>query len=200
MQNRQRNEHAKLWIFRKIGMVATCSTTDGNGSCHGLAPSFFEEMTRCRRQKHRRQWPGNHIGPSKFGKYHVYLPILRLFMSMRSRLMLRGWRQRQFPLTCTVEEMTRYRRQIHRRRWPGSMTRIDWNSAITQIYAYKIKQDLSKNISLLQGRRHYVAIAHVFFPSNVTCNGYCSHLISRRPCPPPTKREMHTLKSFLFYL
>ena len=32
--------------------VATCSTTDSNGSYHGLTPSFFEEMTRCRRQKH----------------------------------------------------------------------------------------------------------------------------------------------------
>ena len=32
-------------------MVATCSTTDGNGSYHGLPPQFFEEMTRCRRQK-----------------------------------------------------------------------------------------------------------------------------------------------------
>ena len=27
--------------------VATCSTTDGNGSCHAFAPSFFEEMKRC---------------------------------------------------------------------------------------------------------------------------------------------------------
>ena len=24
-----------------------CSVADGNGSCHGLAPSFFKEMTRC---------------------------------------------------------------------------------------------------------------------------------------------------------
>ena len=26
--------------------VATCSTTDGNGSYHGLVPSFFKGMTR----------------------------------------------------------------------------------------------------------------------------------------------------------
>ena len=31
-------------------MVAICFMTDGNGSYHRLAPSFFEEMTRCRRQ------------------------------------------------------------------------------------------------------------------------------------------------------
>ena len=39
--------------------VATCSTTDGNGNYHGLAPSFFEEMTRCRRKKHCWQRPDN---------------------------------------------------------------------------------------------------------------------------------------------
>ena len=58
--------------------VATCSMTDGNGSYHGLALSFFEEMTRCRRQKHCRQRPDNPSGTSKFRKYHVYLPHLRL--------------------------------------------------------------------------------------------------------------------------
>ena len=44
-QDIQRNERAKLWIFRtncEMETVATCSTTDGNGSYHGLAPSFFE--------------------------------------------------------------------------------------------------------------------------------------------------------------
>ena len=30
--------------------VATCSTTNGNGSCHGLEPSFFDDITRRRRQ------------------------------------------------------------------------------------------------------------------------------------------------------
>ena len=28
-----------------------CSTADGNSSCHAPAPSYFEEMTRCRHQK-----------------------------------------------------------------------------------------------------------------------------------------------------
>ena len=28
--------------------VATCTTTDGNGSCHGLKPLFFDDMTGCR--------------------------------------------------------------------------------------------------------------------------------------------------------
>ena len=47
-QNRRRKERAKLWIFREMETVATCSTT--NGSCHGLALSFFNDMTRRRRQ------------------------------------------------------------------------------------------------------------------------------------------------------
>ena len=82
--------------------VATCSTTDGNGSYHGLASSFFEEMTRFRRQKHCRQRPDNPNGPSKFRKYCGYLPLLRLFTSVRSRLLFRGLRQQQLLCTRTV--------------------------------------------------------------------------------------------------
>ena len=90
MQDRRRNERAKLWISREMETVATCSTTDRNGSYHRLVPSFFEEMTRCRRQKHCRRRPYNPNDPSKFRKYRVYLPLLRLFTSARSRLLLRG--------------------------------------------------------------------------------------------------------------
>ena len=67
-QDRRWNERVKLWIFRKMETVATCSMTDGNGSYHGLAPSFFEEMTRCRRQNHCQRWPGNSNCPSEFRK------------------------------------------------------------------------------------------------------------------------------------
>ena len=104
-RERRRNECAKLWFFPRnceMEMVATCSTTDGNGSYHGLAPSFFEDMTRCRRQKHCWRRPDNPNGPLKFHKYHVYLPLLRLFTSARSRPLFRGWRQRQLPRTRTV--------------------------------------------------------------------------------------------------
>ena len=80
--------------------VATCFTTDGNDSYHGLAPSFFEEMTRCRRQKHCRRRPDNPNSPSKIRKYRVNLSLLHLFTSARSRLLFRGWRQ--LPRTRTV--------------------------------------------------------------------------------------------------
>ena len=49
-----------------------CSTADGNGSYHELAPLFFKEMTRCRRQKHHWRWPGNPNGRWKYGKYRIY--------------------------------------------------------------------------------------------------------------------------------
>ena len=79
-----------------------CSTADGNGSCHGLAPSFLEDITCCQRQKPHQRWPGNPNGRSKFRKYHVYLPILHLFTSTRSRLLRHGWRQQQLPRTRAV--------------------------------------------------------------------------------------------------
>ena len=55
-----------------------CSTADGNGSCHGFTPYFFEEMTRCRHQKHRQRWPSNPNSLLNFRKYRAYLMILRL--------------------------------------------------------------------------------------------------------------------------
>ena len=97
-----------------------CSMADGNYSCHGCVPSFFEEMTHCRRQKHHRRWPGNPNGRSKFRKYRVYLPILHLlvFTSTRSRLLLGGWRQSSCHglAPSFFKEMTRCRCQKHRQR------------------------------------------------------------------------------------
>ena len=123
-----------------------CTVAEGNGSLHGLAPSFFEEMTRCWRQKHRR-WPGNHNGRSKFQKYCIYLPILPLFTSTRSSLMLRGWRQRQFPWTHAIV----FRRDDTLLTWKTSpaMIRQPWwsieipqisriPSDFTSVYVYEI--------------------------------------------------------------
>ena len=66
------------------------------------------------------------------------------------------------------------------------MTRIDRSNAITKIYAYEIKQNLSKNIFLLLGRRYYDGSAHCFFSPTISRNGFCSHvrkIISRRYRP-----------------
>ena len=59
----------------EMDAVTTCSTTDGNGSYHETAATFFDEMTRCRRKTYCQQQPGNPNGPSKFCKYRVYLPL-----------------------------------------------------------------------------------------------------------------------------
>ena len=65
-----------------------CSAVDGSGSCHAPAPSYFEEMTRYRRQKLHWRWPGNPNSQSKFRN-------LDLFMFTQSQLMLwqrlRSW-------------------------------------------------------------------------------------------------------------
>ena len=84
-------QNCEFSVKLRNGDGATCSTTDCNGSYHGLAPSFFEEMTRCSRQKHCHWRPDNPNGPSKFCKYRVYLPHVRLFTSVRSRLLFHGW-------------------------------------------------------------------------------------------------------------
>ena len=101
--------------------AATCSTNDGNCSYHEPAPSFSKEMTRFRRQNHCRRRPDNPNGPSKFRKYRVYLPLLRLFTSARSRL-FHGWCSGSChaPALSYFEEMTRCRCQKLHWRWPGN--------------------------------------------------------------------------------
>ena len=90
-----------------------CSAADGSDSCHAPAPSYFERMTRCRRQKLHWRWPGNPNSRSKFRK-------LGLFTFTRSQLTLRRrlcdwWRLPEIAQTA------RSRRQKHRREWPGSI-------------------------------------------------------------------------------
>ena len=144
-QDRWRNERAKLWIFREIAKwrrwrhapwltAATCSMTAGNGSYHGLAPSFSKEMTRCRRHKLHWRWPGNPNGWSKFRNLGLFT-FTRLQLTLRRRLCGR----RRLP---KIAQTARCRRQKHRRRWPGSIE-------IPQIHAYTIKQSVSKNFFLL---------------------------------------------------
>ena len=174
------------WTFKivdiprncKIEMVASCSMTDGNGICHGLAPSFFEEMKRCRCQKHCWRWPGNHYCWSKFRNIaHTFR--FYVFTSSRSRLLLRSWRQRQLPWTRTVvfwKDDT-----LPTSKTSLAMTRIDRNLCV-----WDQARPLEKHFFLLLGHRRYDSIAHWFFPT-ITRNGLfsvTSHLwkiISRRP-------------------
>ena len=78
-QNSANTSHTfPFHIYLRLQDREWCSAADDNSSCYELAPSFFEEMTRCQRQKHRRRWPGNPNSKSKFRKYRAFLPILRL--------------------------------------------------------------------------------------------------------------------------
>ena len=114
-QNRWQNEHKKVWIFHEIakwrrwqlmllwnGDGGDWCSTDGKGICHRLAPSFFEEMTTLPMSKTSPEWPGYSNDWLKFRKYRTFLLILHLFTSTRSRLMLRGWWQRQLSRTCAI--------------------------------------------------------------------------------------------------
>ena len=163
---------------------ATCSMT--NGSCHGPAPSLFDvrRYDTSPTSISRRRWPGNPNGQSKVRN-------LRLFSLARSQLMLcrwlRGWLRRLRDWRWLPEIAQTARTDVkHITSGSPAMTRIDRSSTSMQIYAYEIKQNLSKNIFLLLGCRYYDGIAHCFFPT-ITRNGFCSLLpwkiISRRPWP-----------------
>ena len=168
--------------------------TDGNSSCHGLGPPIFEEMIHCRHKKHRRKWPGNPKGRSKFTDITYTFWFYVCLCLMRSWLVLHGWRQWQLPRTRAVvfEEMTRCRLQKHRRRWPRS---------IEILQLPKFMPTRSTKIS----QKHLFAVrtlplwcyCALFFPT-VTCNSYCSHLrkiIFCRPWP-LQKIEIYILKNF----
>ena len=58
--------------------VATCSTTDSNGSYHERAPSFFEDANVKTLPATTRQPYWSIEIPQK---YRVYLPLVRLFTS-----------------------------------------------------------------------------------------------------------------------
>ena len=176
-----------------------CTTADGNDSCHELAPSFFESMIRCRRQKHRRRWPGNPNGRWKFRKYLIYLPILRLFTSTRSRLVLCGWRQRQLLRICTVvfwrdETYVSVVNNIAGNDQDWSKFRNDQNLCL-QDQARPLEKHLFAAAIMMP-------LCTVFFPT-VTRNCFCSHLrkiISRWPWPPPKNRDTYWRVSCTFYL
>ena len=151
------------------------STADDNGSCHELTPSFFEEMTHCRCQKHCRRLPGNPNGWTKFRQYRAYFPIL----SLRDRDWLfaadGGFRR---SLKRHVADLKKNRRQ-----WPGSIE-------IPQILKFMPKRS-SKTSWKTSFWCWYAAIMMplwtVFFPT-ITRNGLCCHLwkiIYRRPWPQP---------------
>ena len=90
-----------------------CSVADGSDSCNAPAPSYFEEMTRCRRQILQWIWPGNPNGRSNIRNLGL-CTFTRSQLTLRRRL--RGWWR--LP---EITQTARCRRQKHRRRLPGSI-------------------------------------------------------------------------------
>ena len=71
----------------------------------------------------------------------------------------------------------------------SAMTRIDRNSANTQIYAYEIKQSVSKNFFLLLRTTTRLTILRtVYFPA-ITLNGFCFHISKNNFPTTPTPME-----------
>ena len=141
----------------EIETVVTCSTIIS--SCHGLAPSFFDDMTRRRRQKHYvseittnappaalrlTAAPGDRTArcrrqehhrrwssnPNGRSKFRNLFVHLSKIATNASAAALR--------LTEIVQTAC-CRRRKHAGGGPA-MTRIDRNTAITKIYAYEIKK------------------------------------------------------------
>ena len=95
----------RFYVCLRLHDRDCCSTVDGSGSCQAPAPSYFEEMTRCRRQKLHWRWPGNPNGRSKFRN-------LGLFTLRRSQLTL--WRRlRGWWRLPEITQTTHSRRQKH---------------------------------------------------------------------------------------
>ena len=103
----------RFYVCLRLRNRDCCSAADGSGSCHSPAPSYFEEMTRCRHQKLHWRWPGNPNGRSKFRNIGLFT-FTRLQLTLRWQL--RGWWR--LPV---IAEMARNRRQKHRRDWSGSI-------------------------------------------------------------------------------
>ena len=149
--------------------------------------SYFEEMTRCRRQILQWRWPGNPNGWSNSRN-------LGLFTFTRSQLTLR-WRLRGWWRLSEIAQTARCRRQKHRRRLPGSIE----IPHIRKINAYEIKQSVSKNFFLLlRTTPRLMALRTIYFPA-ITRKGFYFHIlkiISRRPQPPRKNRDIHIVEFF----
>ena len=130
-----------------------CTMADVNDSCHRLAPSFFEEMTRCQCQKYRCWWPDNTYGRSKFHMYCAYLPILCLRDRDWCSAADSGFWRSLKRHVADVKDVT----------GDDQITlRIDKNSAITEIYDYDPAWSLKKLIFCCLDAAVMMSLCNVF--------------------------------------
>ena len=97
-----------------------CSAADDNGSCHGLAPSFFKEMTLCRHQKPRQRWPGSIKIP--------HLPKFMLIKSSKTAQQTSFFASRTPPLWCHCALFFSY---YHSQRLLFSPTKNNFSMTLT---------------------------------------------------------------------
>ena len=142
-------------------------------------------MTCCRRKKLHWTWPGNPNGRSKFRNLGLFMFTTNAPAAAPRRMASSGDRSNGTLPTLKTSP---------------AMTKIDRNSANTKIYAYKIKQSVSKNFFLLlRTTPRLTALCTVNFPA-ITCNGFCFHIrkiISLRPWSPPKNRDVHIVEFFV---
>ena len=137
-----------------------CSMADGNDSCHGFAPSFFEEITCCRRQKHRRRWLGNPNGQSN--SWNITYTF-RFFVCLHHEI------ASDAPRLTTTAISTDSRHRFSKRWHIADVKNIagkDQNRSKFCNYQNLCLRDQTRpleNIFLLLGCRHYDAIANCFF-------------------------------------
>ena len=170
----------RIYVCLRLCDRDCCSAADGSSSCHAPTPSYFKEMTRCLRQILQWRWPGNPNSRSNFRNLGLFTFTLSQ-LTLRRRLMAASGDRSNGTLPTSKTS--------------SAVTRIDRNSANTQIYAYEIKQSISKNFFLLlQTTPPLTALRTVYFPA-ITRNGFCFHIpkiISRRPLP-HRKTEIYIL-------
>ena len=94
----------RFYVCLRLHDRDCCSAADG--SCHTLTPSYFEEMTRCRRRQNLHlRWPGNPNGRTKFRNLGLFT-FTWSQLSLRQRI--RGWWR--LP---EIAQTARSRRQKH---------------------------------------------------------------------------------------
>ena len=81
----------RIYICLRLCDRDCCSAADGSGSCHAPAPSYFEEMTRCRRQKHCLETVPTCSMTDGNGSYHGLAPSF--FEEMTSKTLPATTRQ-----------------------------------------------------------------------------------------------------------
>ena len=179
MQDRRRNERAKFGIFREIAkwrrhapqLMATAIVMEWRRH-------FF--MTRCRRQKHRRRWPGNPNGRSKF--YNLCLfTFTRSQLTLQRRL--RGWQRSLKRHVADVKNIA-----------GGDQDRYKFHN-----YENLCLRDQAKPLE----KHLFAARTPPWFHCAMLFSYYhfCSHLrkIENRK-PPPKNRDIHIEGSFLYIL